>query len=586
MALSPAGLLSCVLLSNGGGWGRSFSSVRPVAALSFRGSAHLTTFLGQARLPQLSSGLSRLFSSSASPAAADGDKEGGGGYDYDLAVIGGGSGGMAAAKEAARLGAKVVLFDYVKPSTQGTKWGLGGTCVNVGCVPKKLMHYAGLMGPILHHDAQKFGWKLAPDASHDWGKLVETVQNHIRQLNFSYRSGLRGTGVNYLNALATFQGPNEIAYTQKGEEKTLSAKNILIATGGRPNLPSDIPGARELAITSDDIFSMKKSPGKTLVVGGAYIALETAGFLTELGYDVSVSFRSILLRGFDRQCAEKIGNTMRLLGTKFLPAGTLPSKMEKEGDGGKIRVHFKGKDGETSEEVYDTVLYATGRTADLAGLSLGNAGVVADPSSGKLDVDDGEATNVPNIFAVGDILKGRPELTPVAIRAGELLARRLFAGSTEKMNWDLIATTVFTPAEYGSVGLSEEEAVKRWGRDDIETYLLEFTSLEMAAAHRQKDPSLRADDFDVDIGANALSKLVVRRSEDEKVVGFHYVGPNAGEITQGFAVAMRLGAKKRDLDGTIGIHPTDAESLVQLDITGSSGESYLAAGGCGGGKCG
>eukprot|EP00820_Chromera_velia_P019949 Cvel_28656.t1-p1 / transcript=Cvel_28656.t1 / gene=Cvel_28656 / organism=Chromera_velia_CCMP2878 / gene_product=Thioredoxin reductase, putative / transcript_product=Thioredoxin reductase, putative / location=Cvel_scaffold3791:13079-13801(+) / protein_length=241 / sequence_SO=supercontig / SO=protein_coding / is_pseudo=false len=230
-------------------------------------------------------------------------------YDCDFAVIGGGSGGMAAAKEAARLGASVVMFDFVKPSTQGTTWGLGGTCVNVGCVPKKLMHYAALMGPVIHWDAGKFGWKIPEGVTHDWGKLVQTVQNHVKQLNFGYKLGVKKAGVKYINALASFKSPHELAYTEGGQEKTLKAKYILLATGGRPSIPSasEVPGALEAAITSDDIFSMKRSPGKTLVVGASYIALETAGFLNELGFDVTVAVRSILLRGFDQQCAEKVG---------------------------------------------------------------------------------------------------------------------------------------------------------------------------------------------------------------------------------------------------------------------------------------
>jgi len=455
--------------------------------------------------------------------------------------------------------------------------------VNVGCVPKKLMHYAALMGPVIHWDAGKFGWKIPEGVTHDWGKLVQTVQNHVKQLNFGYKLGVKKAGVKYINALASFKSPHELAYTEGGQEKTLKAKYILLATGGRPSIPSasEVPGALEAAITSDDIFSMKRSPGKTLVVGASYIALETAGFLNELGFDVTVAVRSILLRGFDQQCAEKIGEAMRVLGTKFYRQ-SLPTSMKKQKDG-KIVVTFS--DGRPEEE-FDTVLYATGRKADLSGLNLDKAGVEVDAASGKVETNDEEATSVPHIFAVGDILKGRPELTPAAIKTGELLVRRLFGGSTEKMEWDLVATTVFTPSEYGCCGLSEEDAIKRHGEADVETYLLEFGSLEIGAAHRQKHPQERADEFDVDAPMNALSKVVVQKSKDEKVIGFHFVGPNAGEVTQGFSLAMRLGARKKDLDSTVGIHPTDAESLVQLSVTRSSGESFAAAGGCGGGKCG
>ena len=261
-------------------------------------------------------------------------------FDYDFIVIGGGSGGMAAAKEAAKAGAKVALFDYVKPSTQGTVWGLGGTCVNVGCVPKKLMHYASLMSPIFHQDAATFGWKVPEHVDHDWSKLVSTVQNHVKSLNFGYRTGLRSANVTYINALAKFNGPREITYSIKGEENVITGKYILIAVGGRPHIPSDVPGARELAITSDDIFSLKKNPGKTLVVGASYIALECAGFLTKLGFPTSVAVRSILLRGFDRQCSEKIGQMMEAYGTKFY-RGALPASLARQEDG-RILVTFSG----------------------------------------------------------------------------------------------------------------------------------------------------------------------------------------------------------------------------------------------------
>ena len=499
--------------------------------------------------------------------------------EYDLAVIGGGSGGMAAAKEAAALGAKVVLFDYVKPSNQGTTWGLGGTCVNVGCVPKKLMHYAAGIGHQLHHDAEKYGFEFGDKPpTFKWDKLVETVQNHIRKLNFGYKNGLRSAKVQYINSLAAFEDANTLSYTLKGKEERLSAKKVLIATGGRPVIPADVQGATELAITSDDLFSLERAPGKTLVVGASYIALECAGLLTSLGFDTHVAVRSILLRGFDRQCADKIGEMMRLTGTRFHQK--LPTKMDKTADG-RIGVVFS--DGST--DAFDTVLYATGRYADTQKIGLDKAGVTAQ-ADGKFIVNDQEQTNVPSVYAIGDILKGRPELTPVAIKTGELLARRLFGGASAKMDWNLIPTTVFTPVEYGAIGLSEEDAIQTHGAENVETYLWEFTTLEHAAAHREKVKWECADEFDVDMPASCLCKLVTLKNEGERVIGFHFVGPNAGEVTQGFAVAMRAGATKKHFDDTVGIHPTDAEAFVTMAVTRSSGLDFVAAGGCGGGKCG
>eukprot|EP00923_Selenidium_pygospionis_P059991 GHVN01105611.1.p1 GENE.GHVN01105611.1~~GHVN01105611.1.p1 ORF type:complete len:462 (-),score=115.01 GHVN01105611.1:193-1425(-) len=402
-------------------------------------------------------------------------------FDYDLVVIGGGSGGLACGKEAAQLGATVCLFDYVKPSPQGTKWGLGGTCVNVGCVPKKLMHYAAEMGLVMRHEAQVFGWMTEGSRGeatgmvvHEWDLLVQTVQRHIKSLNFSQTVSLRSNKVKYINALASFKDAHTLEYTLKDKVETMTAKFILIAVGGRPSQPSISPGVPvpggHLAITSDDIFALQCRPGKTLVVGASYIALECAGMLSELGYEVSVAVRSILLRGFDRQCAEKVGAVMRESGVRFI-GPCVPIKLDRC-ESGKIKVNFEDRDGppflgdgipvEPHNEIeeFDTVLYAVGRTPDTEGLNLQNAGVEV-LRTGKIQIQDGserERTSVPHIYAVGDVLDGVPELTPSAIKAGQMLAKRLFMGAKQQMDYINIATTVFTPAEYGCVGMSEEQA--------------------------------------------------------------------------------------------------------------------------------
>ena len=499
---------------------------------------------------------------------------------WDFAVVGGGSGGMAAAKVAAAAGASVVCFDFVKPSPQGTTWGLGGTCVNVGCVPKKLMHYAGLLGASMH-DAKQLGFDVDTHPPHNWAQLVNTVQNQIKQLNFGYRNGLRSANVEYINASARFQDSHTLAYQVRGQEAAmLRARHILIATGGRPYIPDDVPGAHEYAITSDDIFSLRfKAPGKTLCVGASYVALECAGFLTEIGCDVTVAARSILLRGFDRQCADKIGEMMRLTGTKFI-SGTYPACLDKGRDG---RIHVTFTNG--TSDTYDTVLYAIGRRADTAGLNLEAAGISAG-SNGKFELADDTFANQPHIHAVGDVLHGRPELTPVAIKAGEILAKRLFAGATQTMCYDLIPTTVFTPYEYGTVGLTEEQAVAKYGEDGLEIYLKEWSTLEHGAVHRVKHENAGADKFDRELPASNLMKLICVKADDERVIGFHYIGPNAGEVTQGFALALKVGATKSDFDGVVGIHPTDAEGFCDLTVTRRSGESWISAGGCGGGRCG
>jgi thioredoxin/glutathione reductase (selenoprotein) len=480
----------------------------------------------------------------AAMALRGGGGAGGEGGQYDLAVIGGGSGGLACAKEAARLGAKVALFDYVSPSPAGTAWGFGGTCVNVGCIPKKLFHYGALLGEGLH-DARKMGWSGVVDehvhGKHNWEELVGTVRNYVKKLNFSYRNGARAAGVEYINAKASFAAGSEkvVEYTLKGERKSLTASNVLIAVGGRPFVPP-MRGA-ELAITSDDIFYRTKVPGRTLVVGGGYIAMECAGFLTGLGYPVSLAVRSKPLRAFDGQMADKITEIMREAGTKFL-IGRTPAALA-QAAGGRIAVEFD--DG--SKDTFDTVLVATGRAPDTAALNAPKH-LAVDAKSGKFvaDVQTNLVKGSKSVYAVGDCLLGAPELTPVAIRDGETLAKRLF-GPNKKLffNKDFIPTTVFTPSEYGTVGLSQEEAEARLGKSKVECFLYDWPTLERACVHREKHPDARKDDADVDAGNNCMAKLVCEKLPgDFKVVGWHFIGPNAGEVTQGFALAVKMGVKK------------------------------------------
>jgi thioredoxin reductase (NADPH) len=299
-----------------------------------------------------------------------------GAYEYDLVVIGGGSGGLACSKEAAGLGARVAVLDFVKPSWAGTVWGLGGTCVNVGCIPKKLMHTAALLGEGLA-DAREYGWQVdRATVSHDWSAMVGAVQDHISSLNFGYRVALREKGVDYKNALGSFVDAHTLACTdKKGKVTNITARRFGLGVGGRPR-PLDIPGG-ELAISSDDIFSLATSPGKTLVVGASYVALECAGFLTGLGLDTTVMVRSILLRGFDQQIAAMIGEHMEEHGTKFLKTCT-PTAIEKTPEG-KLKVtYLNAETGASASAEFDTVFVATGRNADTAKLNLAAAGIVAE----------------------------------------------------------------------------------------------------------------------------------------------------------------------------------------------------------------
>merc|ERR1712215_8326 len=485
-------------------------------------------------------------------------------YDYDIIVIGGGSGGLSASKEAARLGKKVAVCDFVKPSPAGTTWGLGGTCVNVGCIPKKLMHQAALLGEAVK-DAKSFGWEVEKDTvQHSWTKMVEEVQNHIGGLNWGYRVALREKQVTYLNEYAEFVDEHTLKTTnKKGKEKTVTAAKFILATGGRPKYP-EIPGV-EFGISSDDLFSLPHNPGKTLLIGASYIALECAGFLAALGCDTTVMVRSILLRGFDQQMAGKIGDYMEEHGVNMIRE-CVPTKLEKieEGAPGKVKVFGKYNDGTEFVDEFNTIVFAIGRDACTGKLGLDKLGVELNPKNGKILHNEREQTNVPHIYGIGDVLDDKPELTPVAIQAGKLLARRLCGVSETLTDYVNVCTTVFTPLEYGCCGLSEEDAIAKYGEDDVEVYHQSFWPLEWTVAHRPEN--------------SCYCKLVCVKSQNEKVVGFHYLGPNAGEVTQGFGIAIKMGATKGDFDNLIGIHPTTAENFTTLSITKSSGVDASASG--------
>ncbi|KAM9547960.1 thioredoxin reductase 2, tandem duplicate 2 isoform 2-T2 [Salvelinus alpinus] len=458
-------------------------------------------------------------------------------FDYDLVVIGGGSGGLACSKE-------------------GTKWGIGGTCVNVGCIPKKLMHQAALLGTALK-DAQKYGWQIPGPISHDWSTMAEAVQNHVRSLNWGHRVQLQDKEVKYLNVKGSLVDEHTVkGLTRTGKEIMLTAKNIVIATGGRPKYPTHIPGAVEHGITSDDIFWLKESPGKTLVVGASYVALECAGFLTGIGLDTTVMVRSIPLRGFDQQMAGLVTDYMEAYGTKF-SWRSVPKSVDKLSSGALQVTWTDEQTGKDQRDTFDSVLWAVGRAPETKTLGLEKVGVKLNKESGKILVAADESTSVPNIYAFGDIGEGRPELTPTAIKAGKLLARRLAGQTNELMNYDNVATTVFTPLEYGCVGLSEEEAESRHGKDSIEVYHAFYKPLEFTVAERD--------------ASQCYIKVVCKRGGDQRILGLHFTGPNAGEVTQGFAMGFQCGATLTHLKETVGIHPTCAEELTKVNVSKRSG---------------
>lgn len=474
-------------------------------------------------------------------------------FDYDLFVIGGGSGGLSCSRSAAKLGVKVAVADYVKPSPPGSKWGLGGTCVNVGCIPKKLMHFSGMLGE-LRQDQKHSGWEVDPNCKHNWSELVSNVQMHIKSLNYGYKTTLNKEQVKYFNRLGRLIDNHTVElYNESGDSQRVRAENIVIAVGGRPQITEPFDKIKQYVITSDDLFSMKKPPGKTLVIGASYVALECAGFLTAVGFDTTVMVRSILLRGFDQDMAKRIGSYMEKNHTKFLME-FIPVSAELL-ENKQIRVGYRKTNGPDTDilfDTFDTVMVATGRYPDTKALNLEAIGVKID-KSGKIIVNEAEMTSVSNIFAIGDCALGRPELTPPAIMAGNLLARRLFAGSKILMDYINIATAVFTPIEYGAVGYSEEDAIEKFGRKNISVYHTTFKPLEWNFFHE------RADDCYV--------KMIVNKADNKKVVGLHYLGPHAGEVIQGYAVAVKMGVTKANFDNTVGIHPTCSEEIVDLHWT-------------------
>jgi len=324
---------------------------------------------------------------------------------------------------------------------------------------------------------------------------------------------------------------------------------------------------KEYCITSDDLFSLDYCPGKTLCIGASYVSLECAGFLAGFGLDVTVMVRSILLRGFDQQMAEKIGDYMSNHGTRFIrPA--IPTKVEQlearsAGKPGRYLVTYKMENETEISEEYNTILVAVGRDPCTANIGLDKVGVKL-TKQGFVQHNDVEQTSCPYIYAVGDILDGKAELTPPAIQAGRLLARRLFGGQTLKMDYTNLPTTVFTPIEYGAVGLTEEKAIEQYGENDIEVYHTQYQPLEWTIAKREENV--------------CYAKLICVISQKERVVGLHVLGPNAGEITQGFTLGIKSRCTKADFDNSVGIHPTCAEIFTTLEVTKRSGKAVEQSG--------
>ncbi len=443
-------------------------------------------------------------------------------FDYDLFVIGGGSGGVRAARIAsAEWGAKVGLAEESR---------MGGTCVIRGCVPKKLMVFASGF-PATFAEARSYGWPVNGGAF-DWTAFRTRLEAELDRLEGAYRNTLKTAGVTIHDARATLADAHRVRLAS-GEE--FSAKHILIATGGRPFVP-DIPGG-ELAVTSNEMFHLPELPKRALVVGGGYIASEFACILNGLGVEVCQYYRGAqILRGFDDEARGHVATAMQAEGIQ-IHCGTNVMRLEKTA-GGIRAVSTDGTDRE-----FDLVMYATGRRPNTDGLGLENLGVQLG-RQGQIVVDRFSQTAVPSLFAVGDVT-GRINLTPVAIREGHAFADTVFGGRPTAFDHELVASAVFTQPELGSVGLTEEAARDQ---EPIDIYATAFRPMKTAFAGKPD---------------RVLMKLIVSQAS-RKVLGCHIVAPEAGELIQLAAIAIRMGATKEDFDRTCAVHPTMSEELVTM----------------------
>ncbi|MFT5395570.1 MAG: glutathione reductase (NADPH) [Gammaproteobacteria bacterium] len=442
-------------------------------------------------------------------------------YDYDLFVIGAGSGGVRAARMSASYGARVGIAEDRY---------LGGTCVNVGCVPKKLFVYASHVSEEIHN-AKGFGWDIDHTAF-DWSKLLKNKNTEIQRLNGVYKNLLDNTGVETINGRATIVD----AHTVEIEGTHYTAKKLLVATGGWPSIP-EIPG-KEHVISSNEAFFLESLPEKIIIVGGGYIAVEFAGIFNGLGVNTTLLYRGpLFLRGFDQDLRTTLAEEMQKKGINIKFNSNI-SHIDKSGN----RLIATLED-DTQLEA-GQIMYATGRKPMTENLGLEKAGIELNEKN-AIKVNDDYQTNVPSIYAIGDVTD-RVNLTPVALAEGMVLAKRFFANEQKTVDYSDIPTCVFSQPNLGTVGLTEEQAREKFS--DIDIYKSKFTPMKYSLSDNDE---------------KTVMKMIVDKATD-RVVGVHMLGPDAGEIIQGIGVAMKAGASKQDFDSTIGIHPTAAEEFVTM----------------------
>ena len=446
--------------------------------------------------------------------------------EYDYIVIGGGSGGIASANRAAMHGAKVILFEGKE---------VGGTCVNVGCVPKKVMWYGAQVAETLHRYAGEYGFDVTIN-KFDFATLKANRQAYIDRIHGSYERGFDNNGVERVYEYARFVDPHTVEVA--GERYT--APNILIATGGHALYPN-IPGS-EYGITSDGFFELDEVPKRTAVIGAGYIAVEVAGVLNALGSDTHLFVRKDRpLRTFDKDIVDVLVDEMAKSGPTLHTHANATEVVKNADD--SLTISFDN--GETI--TVDCLIWAIGRAANTSGFGLEKTGVKL-TEKGTIYSDEFENTSVPGIYALGDVT-GKLDLTPVAVKAGRQLSERIFNNKADaKLDYTDVATVVFSHPVIGSVGLTEEKAIAKYGAENIKVYKSSFTPMYTALGDNRQPSTMK----------------LVTLGEDEKIIGLHGIGYGVDEMIQGFSVAIKMGATKADFDNTVAIHPTGSEEFVTM----------------------